>query len=363
MTTSDKQPVPLYYVWKYTDVDRAFWGEHLEGWVPERIVDAHTHVTDPALRLEPKTEAKRRQYWVMEVNEPIDGATAARCAGIVFPERKVTCVAMGSPDLDYDIEAANEYVRTECLERDWHSLVMVRPQWSAERMAAELAKPGVIGVKPYYSLISASAESRDKHLEASIFDFLPHHILEVLDERRAWVTLHVPKAGRLGHPDNIREVKEIRRRYPHVVLVIAHLGRCYTEPHAREALPALADEAGVYFDNSAVLNPAVHRLALECLGPERILYGTDNPIFYMRGRRVWHGRQYVNHTSQDFFFNTDREAPEVEATYTLMMYEGLRAIRGACEALGLGREEVERLFYGNAERLIGSVLEAKASRD
>ena len=28
------QPVPLYYVWDYTDVDRAFWAEHLEGWLP-----------------------------------------------------------------------------------------------------------------------------------------------------------------------------------------------------------------------------------------------------------------------------------------------------------------------------------------
>lgn len=93
----------------------------------------------------------------------------------------VTCVAMGYPDLDYDIKTSNEYVRTECLKRNWYGLAMVRPQWSAER---------------------------------------------------------------LGHAGNIREIKEIRRRYPRVVLVIAHLGRCYAEPHAREALPALADASG-----------------------------------------------------------------------------------------------------------------------
>jgi len=354
------RPIHLHYVWQYNDVDRAFWAEHLEGWVPRRITDAHTHIADPALRTEPMTDQKRRQIWVNEVSEPIDAATAERCTGIVFPHREVTYLAMGHPSLDYDIEASNEYVRTECLKRGWHSLALLRPEWSAQRVAAELARPGVIGVKPYYAMTSPSPDTRDKHLEASIFDFLPHHVLEVLDEHRAWVTLHVPRAERLGHPDNIREVKEIRRRYPNVVLVIAHLGRCYTAPHAREGLPPLADDPGLYFDNSAVLNPATHRVAMECIGPGRILYGVDNPVFYMRGRRQWQGRTYVNRTNHDFHFNKQREPPEVEATYTLMMYEALKALKGVCEEFGLGRPEVEAIFHGNAQRLISSVLEAKA---
>lgn len=352
--------VPLYHVWDYTDVDRAFWAEHLEEWVPRRIIDAHRHVAAPGLRIKPMTEEKRRQYWVAEVTDSIDAATAERCNHVTFPGREVTDVAMGYPDLDYDIEASNEYVRTECLKRGWHSLVMVRPEWTAERVAAALAKPGVIGLKPYYALISADRETRDKHLEASIYEYLPHHALEVANERRAWVTLHVPTAERLGHPDNIREIKEIRGKYPNVVLVIAHLGRCYTEAHAREGLPPLAEDPGLYFDNSAVINPATHRIALECIGPERVLFGTDNPVFYMRGRRQWHGRNYVNRTSHDFYFNTERETPEIEATYTLYMYEALFSLRGACEELGLARTEVEAMFHDNAERLIGSVLAAKA---
>ena len=353
------EPIPLHHVWDYRDVDRAFWREHLADWLPEQIVDAHTHVTNPAHRLERMTEEMRRQYWVNEVSEPIDGATAERCIRTVFPARQVTCVAMGSPSLAFDIEAGNEYLRTESRQRGWHALALVRPQWGPDRVAAELAKPGVIGVKPYYSLIGRDAATRDRHLEAGIFEFLPHHILEVLDERGAWLTLHVPRADRLPHPDNIRQVKEIRRLYPRIVLVIAHLGRCYTEQHARAGLPPLADDPGLYFDNSAVLNPAVHRIALEQIGPERILYGTDNPVFYMRGRRQWHGTTYVNRTSHDFHFNTEREAPEVEATYTLYMYEALRAIKCVCDELGLGERELRAIFRDNAQRLIRSVLRAK----
>jgi len=117
----------------------------------------------------------------------------------------------------------------------------------------------------------------------------------------------------------------------------------------------LADDEGLYFDNSAVMNPEVHRFALATLGPKRILYGTDNPIFYMRGRRQWHGREYVNRTNHPFHFNRDREPPEVEAEYTLYMYEALRALKTACDDLGLERENVEAILYGNARRLVDTV--------
>ncbi len=356
------EPIHLHHVFSYTDADRAFWGEHLEDWVPRRIVDAHTHVVDPAYRIEPVTEERRRQFWVEEVNEPMNAETADHCDAVAFPGRKVTHVVMGTPSLEFDVERSNEYVRRECAKRQWYSLALLRPQWPPERLAVELDKPGVIGVKPYYGMISLDATTRDKHMEAGIFDYLPHSSLEVLNERRAWVTLHVPKADRLPHPDNIREVKEIRKRYPNIVLVIAHLGRCYTEPHAREGLPPLADDPDLYFDNSAVLNPAVHRIALERIGPERILYGTDNPVFYMRGRRQWEGRRYINRTDYPFHFNREREAPEVEAAYTLYMYEALRTIRRVGEELGIGPEQVEAIFHGNAERLIGSILAEKSKR-
>lgn len=345
--------VPLHHVWSYTDVDRAFWHEHLDAWLPSRIFDAHTHVFDPQFRLATMSEEKRRQYWVNEVVEPINAADADRCQKLVFPGRDFSCLCFGSVSLDFDIEAENANLQTECVQRGWYRLAVVRPQWSAERVAQELDQPRVLGVKVYYALIDNDPTSRDKYLEASIFDFLPHHQLELLNRRHSWVTLHVPKAGRLGHPSNIAEIKEIRRRYPDITLVIAHLGRCYTMDHAREAFPHFANDEGLYFDSSAVLNTDVHRLALETFGPNRILYGTDNPVFYMRGRRLFSGRQYFNRTDYPFHFNRDRESPEIEARYTLYMYEELLAIRRACEAIGLDRGDVEAIFSENVRRIIG----------
>lgn len=345
--------IPLHFVHTYTDVDREFWATHLEDWLPHDIFDAHLHIVDPAYRIETVTEQLKRDYWVMELDEMQSAQTADRCYHLLYPQRDVSCLCFASPSLGWDIENANSYVQREAHQRGWRSLAVIRPTWVAEQVDWLLTQPGVIGVKPYYAMLGYNATTRDQFLEASIFDFLPHHQLEVLDARRAWVTLHVPKAGRLGHPDNLREIKEIRRRYPHITLVIAHFGRSYTLPHAEEGLLPLADDAGLYFDNSAVLNPDVHYLAMKYLGAERILYGTDNPIFYLRGRRQWEGRRYINRTSYPFHFNTEREAPEIEAGYTLYMYEALQAIKTAAERLDFGTAEIEMIFSGNARRLIG----------
>lgn len=348
------QPIPLHHVWQYTDVDRDFWQQHLEDWVPKRIFDAHTHVNEPRFRIVERTEEMRRQYWVNEVSEPIGAADAQRCYETVFPGREFSCLAFGHPSLDYDVEASNASLQEEAPRRGWSHLIVSKPDWTTEQLESRLTSSGALGVKPYYAMIpDQDPSTRDKYLEASIFQFLPHAQLELLDQRQAVVMLHVPKAARLGHPDNIAEIKQIRRRYPHLRLIIAHLGRCYTLPHAQEALPQLADDAGLYFDNSAVLNPDVHRFALQTLGPRRILYGTDNPIFYMRGRRQWKGTSYINRTSYPFHFNKDREPPEVEAAYTLYMYEALRALKSACEALSLSPDDVEAILHANAERLLG----------
>ena len=73
-------------------------------------------------------------------------------------------------------------------------------------------------------------------------------------------------------------------------------------------------------------------------------------------------RRYINRTNRDFYFNKEREAPEIEAEYTLYMYEALRAIKTVCDERGLGTEEVEAVFHDNARRLLDRVLAAKGKR-
>lgn len=353
--------ITLHDVYTYNDFDRIFWETHLESWVPRRIIDAHLHVVNPAYQIETVTEEMKREMWVKEMAIDQDAETAERCQSILYPNRELCNICFGNPSLGWEIEGGNADVQREAHRRGWRSLAVVRPSWVAEQVSSLLDQPGTIGVKPYYQLIGYNRLTRDQYLEASIFDYLPHHQLEMLNERGAWVTLHVPRAERLGDPKNIAEVKELRRRYPHVTLVIAHLGRSYTLPHAKEGLPPLTDDPGIYFDISAVMNPEVLFLAMNLLGHQRILYGTDNPVFYLRGREQWEGRLYIIRTNYPYYFNKVREAPEIEANYTIYTYEALKAIKGAADRMGYVPGEIDAMMYGNARRLIEKV--EKSLRD
>ncbi len=354
--------IPLYHVYEYRERDRAFWEEHLEDWVPRRVVDTHLHFVNPETQIETVSEEMLRRYWVIETYTAIDAADTERIAHILFPGRDVCYLGFGFAHLGWDILENNRYVREEGLRRGWPSLAVIDPRWVAEQVEHELKQPGCVGLKPYYSMIRYNKFLTASFQEADIFDFLPHHQLEVADQYHAWCTLHVPKADRLGHPSNIRQIKEIRRRYPNVKLVIAHLGRCYTEPHAREGILPLADEEGLYWDCSAVFNPASYRIALTHLGPERVMWGSDNPVFYMRGRRQFNGRSYIDRTDYPFHFNKEREAPEIEAQYTIYTYEALRMLKDLWSELGLSERQRDLFFHETADRLIDDVLSRKGER-
>lgn len=354
---------PLHFVWEYNQRDREFWQEHFESRLPKSIIDAHIHLDCAEFHYEEMTDEMRRQYWVNEVNSPLTADELDHADSLVYPGRSVKHLVMGFPSLELDVERSNDYVSAEAVKRDWPALTMLIPQWSPERLEKELARPNVIGVKPYYSLIGRSPETRDEYLEADIFDFMPHPLLEVLNDKKAWVTLHVPKAGRLPAPNNIKQIQEIRRLYPDIILVIAHIGRCYSKEHAVEGITPLAEDEGLYFDSSAVINPDAHSAALKLIGSERLIYGSDNPIFYMRGRRQIRGLKYVNRTSYPFYFNKEREPEEVEKDYTLMMYEDILSVLTAADENGCGdAASVERIFGGTAKRLMQRALNGKAAK-
>ncbi|MGM0491519.1 MAG: amidohydrolase family protein [Armatimonadota bacterium] len=359
---------------EYTDVDRRFFEERLDPHLPERIFDAHRHVQLPE-HLDESEAPFKRDSFPEGIAGPESVEQARMAYAIMFPGREVEMLAFGSPQSNVEASANNEWVsevfsapadvndrRLDASEdaslrtstTGSFGLALNRPDWDGDRLLKELRLPAIIGVKPYERL-NRDFEGGD----ASIFEFMPHHQLELLDELGAWLTLHLPRKERLADRDNIEEILELRARYPNVVLVIAHLGRSYAGRYAREGFPPLAEDPGILFDNSAVLNPAVHALALDRFGPERIMWASDQPVFYMRGRRRWEGDRYINLTSGDYAWNTDREPPEVEATYTLSLYEQMAACIDTTLALGFGAQTIEALFHDNARRKIDEVLARK----
>jgi len=342
-----------YY--ELNDVDREFWAERLDPYLPDRIYDAHRHIT-LAEHEGPPSPPKQQSRFPDEIAGPESLEQAALGYSELLPGRTVSYLAFGSPTQASHLEDNNAYLSEGLRDTDSAALALTSPAWSADKLREQLRQPRIIGIKPYQSLIPGYQGE-----EVGVFDFCPHHHLEVLNDLGAWLTLHIPRKERLADRNNLAEILEIRWRYPDLVLVIAHLGRSYAGGYARKGFPHLADDQGILFDTSAVLNPAVFALALDRLGPERLMFGTDHPVFYMRGRRRWEGDRYLNLTSGNYSWNVDRQPPEVEATYTLSLYEAVAACVDTMLGLGFGEAEMNALFHDNARRLVDRLLARKES--
>ena len=157
--------------------------------------------------------------------------------------------------------------------------------------------------------------------------------------------------------DNIRELLELRQKFPDAKIIIAHYGRSYNIEVIRRAYAEMGkDMEGFYFDNAAVINPEVHRFMLEHLPQDRIFYGSDMPLLLWHGKRTWESGTYHNHAKEHFPWNAG--APESEAErsgYTFFLYEQARHLLDAIDSVG-GPALAQKVFCDNARAFVASVL-------
>lgn len=315
----------------------------LSPWLPPVMLDCHVHIGLPEHN---KTvdRARRPDAWAMEVAGSFAWAELWEAQQLLFPDKRVEALAFGWVYRETYVAGNNDYVLSG-MSDTVRGLAVTRPEWNSAEVG-RLLDQGFVGIKPYPDLAPQGTN------EVSVFDFLPHSHLELLNERSGVLMLHLPRKGRLADLDNVREILEVNDRYPAVKLIVAHIGRAYCLPTAEEGLPHFADRPGVYFDTAANLNPDVFALALELVGPERILYGSDLPITLMRGMREHVGDQYINYTDGPYSWNTRRKSPEEEACYTYYLYEELLALKKAVERAGLGADAVKQIMYDNCASIL-----------
>ena len=332
--------------------------------LPRQILDIHTHVWKKSIARPERMKGQGNVSWTAYVADDQSMEDLLWTYQALFPDKQVIPLIFGFPDLQYDTEDQNSAVCQTALKHGFPALALVQPEWSAKKLEWILTQGGFFGCKVY---LSYSPSYIPEH-EIRIFDFLPRHQLEVIDQLGLLVMLHIPRDQRLRDEVNIAQLLEINRCYPRIKVIVAHVGRAYCEEDVGQSLERLA-ASDLFFDISANTNCQVFEQLIKAVGPKRILFGSDLPITRMRSIRVCENGHYINIVPKGLYGdishdNHMREAdPDSEKEITIFLYEEISAILKAGKRAGLSEKDFHDIFFQNAVSLlsldIGAVIRSE----
>lgn len=324
-----------------TSMDIQFYKKFLKSRLPAKIFDVHVHI-NLKQHVENVPEEKINSDWALQCGIMLPWEDAYNNAKELFPDAEYTIAGFPWPINEADIEGNNGYLAGLKAKGKLHPFMGVRPEWDCEDIEKTLMEGGFAGFKPYPDMVAGI-----KGADISIYEFLPQEQLRILNRHKKTLILHLPRKGRLADDKNVRELMEIRQEYPDIVIIIAHFGRSFCPIYLKEGIEKLKGAEGFYFDTAAVINPEVYDYAFNHISSDKILYGTDAPIFYWHGKRKWTEREYHNLCRESYKWNKLHELPEVENKYTFFLYEQMRSILDSLDKNGMGEADKEKIFYKN----------------
>lgn len=322
-----------------TDAERPLAERLTRDFVPSRVIDIHTHI----FRDEDFAEESRPQYsrpgLILGVKDLERGLAAW------LPGRDVRALVFGIPAKKLNLSAANAWVAGEVAARKtWWHLTLARPDESPNAVEARVQAPPCRGIKVYHLFTG-----REDSFDCLVEDMAPEWMWDILNRHRGILMLHIVRDRAMDDAANQKSIARLCRKYPGVNLILAHVARSFSHRHAFGGLPFLRDIDNAWIDTSAVCESQSMALAIEHLGPERILFGSDYPISNFRGRGFTLGESF--HWIYEEPENPAQEI--VNRRSVLVGLESLAALREASEHFGLTAPDLEKIFHRNALALLG----------
>ena len=134
-----------------TDLDKRIWLDELEDFVPQRVLDVHTHIYRWAFDLDPDKSRGPGASGIGAYFPEVTWELAEKVDEALMPGRIMERLAFPFPfPYPCDFEAANTYVAAETSKgNSSRGLMLVNPRMSAAEIEGTIKRTGLIGFKPY----------------------------------------------------------------------------------------------------------------------------------------------------------------------------------------------------------------------
>jgi predicted TIM-barrel fold metal-dependent hydrolase len=264
---------------------------------------------------------------------------------LLLPERQIRRLFFGCPLWPAsDFEASNHFAAAQA-KQDSNSgvLMLVHPKMSCGHIEEQIRAHGFLGFKPY----RMHATTGDT-VECRITDYLPEEQIAVAHRHGLIIMLHIARRDAIADPVNIDDLLRLALKYPNANWILAHCARSYSAWAIERAAERLRGLSNLWYDTSSVCESDAIEALMAGVGPERVMYGSDNPMG--RGKYIAFGYAWAFLSETNHSLGLAHCNPQM----SFVLYEQLRAMRRAVQRLGLGRAEIESIFYHTAARLVES---------
>lgn len=327
----------LKLVTELNDNDRKLLHHAIDGFVPSKVFDAHTHL----FHSRHFAEGKRPVF--LDEDRGYGLADFQAAMQLWMPSREVEGLFFGYPSAGNDRVGENAWVQSQIdVNTNSRALVLTAPTDDPAEVRRLMSTGVFVGIKPY-RLYANVPDTK----EAEIESFAPEWMWEVCHDHDGLMMLHIMLSDGITDPRNIEAIRRLCRQYPRCRLILAHVARSFNYRHAREGLHHLIDLENVVVDASAVTQAGAFRAAIEILGPKRLLWGSDYMVSELRGSCITQGDGFTwIHPD----LGTDKLT--IFGQYTTVGIESLLCLREACEDTGMTQGDLEDIFRENALRLL-----------
>lgn len=247
--------------------------ELFTNWLPEAIIDIHMH-----MNLSCHVGRVPQEILEMTTSTFLYSGykTSLALRKTLFPGKKVRQAVFAFPFEGIRLGAANQYV-LKVAEKDSSFLPFCTgTAHNYDGFMADWEMNNYCGIK-FYPLINRPNQR--------IFDVFPPSILQLASRCNVPVVMHLPKPIRCS----VDEFVLVANEYPETKIVLAHMG--VEKIFSKELLLAyqeLSRFSNVYLDTSMVQSKDVIQSAMESVGPDRVLFATDQPLNLLRVKSVIH---------------------------------------------------------------------------
>jgi len=244
--------------------------DQLDDELPTDIIDAHVHasrgedfdvtkaqgIMDKSASTYPET--------TIEQSHQIDT--------ILHPNQNVRKLRFAHAFAGINHAAVNAYLLEQSPPKDRVALFGISENdEEVEYTREELRSGKYFGLKMYYC--SGTTEKKN------LYEYFPREVLEVAQKVDVPIILHLPKTV----SRSLDELDALTADFPHLRLMLAHVGVTWTYPSDFESTMAkVASHTNIFVDTSGVTDASIIQTALEQLGPGRVLYGSDEPLNLLR---------------------------------------------------------------------------------